>query len=161
MTRTVRSIKTSLLIVDLKVRPIESMVAGESVSFSACMNEDRHEGFTSMSGDENPVHLSDAVAQELGYKGRLIHGLNTASEISKGLGMDLPGHGAIFTSLFLVFCGPVYVGDIITTSLTVKRVILARRRVIVDGIIRNQDGAVVMKARATIKLPKPKAKLNS
>lgn len=48
-------------------------------------------GFAQLSGDTNPVHLSDHFAARTPFRGRIAHGLYTASLISALLGTRLPG----------------------------------------------------------------------
>ncbi len=50
-------------------------------------------GFAELTGDHNPVHLSDLYAQTTVFGQRIAHGLYTASLISAILGTKLPGPG--------------------------------------------------------------------
>ncbi len=54
------------------------------------MNEDVV-GFAELSGDHNPIHLSEHFAKKTRFGERIAHGLYTASLISAVLGMYLPG----------------------------------------------------------------------
>jgi len=51
-------------------------------------------GFAELTGDRNPVHLSEHFAAKTPFKGRIAHGLYTASLISAVIGTRLPGPGA-------------------------------------------------------------------
>src|SRR5436853_4119173 len=77
------------------------------------MNEDVI-GFATLSGDHNPIHLSDHFAKKTRFGGRIAHGLYTASLISAVLGMRLPGPGAVYLSQTLNFRAPVKIGDVVT-----------------------------------------------
>ena len=48
-------------------------------------------GFAELSGDHNPIHLSDHFARKTRFGGRIVHGLCTGSLISGVIGMRLPG----------------------------------------------------------------------
>ena len=48
-------------------------------------------GFAEMTGDRNPVHLSEHFAARTPFGTRIAHGLYTASLISAVLGTRLPG----------------------------------------------------------------------
>ena len=50
-------------------------------------------GFAELSGDHNPIHLSEHFARKTRFGGRIVHGLYTASLISGVIGMRLPGPG--------------------------------------------------------------------
>ena len=62
--------------------------------------------FAHLSGDHNPLHLTDFAAQTQFGK-RIAHGLFTASLISAVIGMYMPGPGAIYLHQSLTFKGPV------------------------------------------------------
>ena len=68
-------------------------------------------GFAQLTGDRNPIHLSEHFAAKTSFGGRIAHGLYTASLISAVLGTRLPGPGAIYVSQTLNFRAPVRIGD--------------------------------------------------
>ena len=53
-------------------------------------------GFAQLTGDRNPIHLSEHFAARTSFGKRIAHGLYTASLISAVLGTRLPGPGAIY-----------------------------------------------------------------
>ena len=60
-------------------------------------------GFAQLTGDRNPIHLSECFAARTSFGKRIAHGLYTASLISALLGTRLPGPGAIYISQTLNF----------------------------------------------------------
>ena len=64
-------------------------------------------GFAEITGDRNPIHLSEHFAAKTPFKGRIVHGLYTASLISAVIDTRLPGPGAICISQTLRFLAPV------------------------------------------------------
>ena len=52
-------------------------------------------GFAQLTGDRNPIHLSEHFAAKTQFGRRIAHGLYTASLISAVLGTRLPGPGAV------------------------------------------------------------------
>ena len=92
------------------------------------MNEDVI-GFAELSGDHNPIHLSEHFARKTRFGGRIVHGLYTASLISAVIGMRLPGPGAVYISQSLNFLGPVKIGDVIDVSVEVVELTEKGRRV--------------------------------
>ena len=48
-------------------------------------------GFAQLTGDRNPIHLSEHFAARTSFGKRIAHGLYTASLISAVLGTRLPG----------------------------------------------------------------------
>ena len=55
--------------------------------------------FAEVSGDFNPLHMSDEYAATTMFERRIAHGALTASYISGILGNNLPGPGAVFVGL--------------------------------------------------------------
>lgn len=86
-------------------------------------------GFAELSGDHNPIHLSDHFARKTRFGGRIVHGLYTASLISAVIGMRLPGPGAVYISQTLNFLGPVKIGDEVEVSVEVAELTEKGRRV--------------------------------
>jgi 3-hydroxybutyryl-CoA dehydratase len=85
--------------------------------------------FAELSGDHNPIHLSEHFARKTRFGARIVHGLYTASLISALIGMRLPGPGAIYISQTLNFRGPVKIGDVVVVSVEVVELIEKGRRV--------------------------------
>jgi 3-hydroxybutyryl-CoA dehydratase len=86
-------------------------------------------GFAELSGDHNPIHLSEHFARKTRFGGRIVHGLYTASLISAVIGMRLPGPGAVYISQSLNFRGPVKIGDVIDVTVEVIELTEKGRRV--------------------------------
>jgi 3-hydroxybutyryl-CoA dehydratase len=86
-------------------------------------------GFAELSGDHNPIHLSEHFARKTRFGGRIVHGLYTASLISAVIGMRLPGPGAVYVSQTLNFLGPVKIGDVVDVSVEVVELTEKGRRV--------------------------------
>ena len=76
-------------------------------------------GFAEVTGDRNPIHLSEHFAAKTPFGTRIAHGLYTASLISAVLGTRLPGPGAIYISQTLNFRAPVKIGDTVEVNVTV------------------------------------------
>src|ERR1700684_33601 len=85
-------------------------------------------GFAELSGDRNPIHLSEHFARKTRFGGRIVHGLYTASLISALIGMRLAGPGAGYISQTLSFLGPVKIGDVLDVAVEVVELIEKGRR---------------------------------
>ena len=119
------------------------------------MNEDVI-GFATLSGDHNPIHLSDHFARKTRFGERIAHGLYTASLISAVLGMRLPGPGAVYLSQTLNFRGPVRIGDVVSVSVEVVDLAEQGRRVRLAcecGV----DGKIVLDGEALVMVPSREA----
>ncbi len=136
---------------------IEELKPGMSESFSKTVSEHDVALFGEVSGDTNPVHFDEAFAKTTPFKGRIAHGVLTASYISTVFGMKMPGPGTIFLSLTTRFKAPVRIGDTVTAVCTVREVLAERRRVTFDCVCKVGD-TVVIEGEALVMPPvAPKA----
>jgi len=110
-------------------------------------------GFAEVSGDRNPIHLSEHFAAKTPFKTRIAHGLYTASLISAVLGTRLPGPGAIYLSQTLNFKAPVKIGDDIRVIVTVEELMERRHRARLSCICVVED-LVVLEGDALVKVPR-------
>ena len=108
--------------------------------------------FTEMSGDRNPIHLSEHFAAKTQFGKRIAHGLYTASLISAVLGTRLPGPGAIYVSQTLNFHAPVRIGDQVDVTVTVAELIPERQRARLTCTCKVGD-EIVLDGEALVKVP--------
>jgi len=90
---------------------LEDLEVGMTATTRATITGDMIETFADITGDHNPIHVSDEAAIAAGFEGRIAHGALSASFISAVLGNDLPGPGAVFVELNLRFRKPAFIGD--------------------------------------------------
>jgi 3-hydroxybutyryl-CoA dehydratase len=109
-------------------------------------------GFAEVSGDRNPIHLSEHFAARTPFKTRIAHGLYTASLISAVLGTRLPGPGAIYLSQTLNFKAPVKIGDDVTVTVRVEELMERGNRARLSCIC-SVDDTVVLEGEALVKVP--------
>jgi 3-hydroxybutyryl-CoA dehydratase len=131
---------------------IDDLKPGMSAEFTKMVSEHDITLFGEMSGDTNPVHFDEAFASTTPFKGRIAHGVLTASYISTVLGMQMPGPGTIFLGLNIRFKAPVRIGDTVTAVCTVRDVIAEKRRVVFDCVCKVGD-TVVIEGEATVMPP--------
>lgn len=116
-------------IVSRPVMVFEDLAIGQRASLMrTVMDGDLHR-FAELSGDTNPIHMSDSFAAQTKFGQRIAHGMFTASLVSAVIGTRLPGPGAVYLSQTIQFLGPVRIGDVITACVEVVELVPARRRV--------------------------------
>ena len=133
---------------------MDELKMGQSASYTKTITESDVKLFAELSGDSNPVHLDDDFAKNTIFKGRIAHGMLCGSLISTVLGMYLPGPGSIYLKQELKFMAPVYFGDTLTATCSVKEKVVEKNRVILDCKVTNQNDVVVISGEATIMPPK-------
>mgnify|MGYP001257491770 FL=1 len=109
-------------------------------------------GFAGVSGDINPLHLNHEFASGTIFKGRIAHGMLTASLISTVIGTKLPGPGCIYVSQNLRFRAPVRIGDTVTATCMVTKLIPEKRLIELSTMCTVAEKPVV-EGDATILVP--------
>lgn len=125
---------------------------GATASVTKTIRDADIAAFAAVSGDVNPMHLSADFARRTRYRRPIAHGMLTASLISAVIGTKLPGPGCIWVSQTLNFLRPVFPGDTITATATVKRIHAEKPLVTLETQCANQDGHVVLDGEALILL---------
>ena len=110
-------------------------------------------GFAEITGDRNPIHLSEHFAAKTPFKGRIAHGLYTAGLISAVIGTRLPGSGAIYVAQTLRFLAPVKIGDTVDAMVEVAELNEERLRVRLLCECRVGDTRV-LEGEAMVKVPR-------
>ena len=122
---------------------LEDMTVGMTEVYSRTVTEADIVLFCGISGDSNPVHLDEQFAKATMFKGRIAHGMLTASFISTVLGTKLPGPGCIYISQNLKFKAPVKVGDTLMARVTVKKLIPEKKFVECETVCTVGDKKVI------------------
>jgi acyl dehydratase len=131
---------------------IEEISIGMEVSYSQTITDADVKNFAGISGDNNPVHMSDEYAEKSRFKKRIAHGLMSASYFSALFGTKIPGPGCIYISQSLVFKRPVYLNDTVTATVTVKGIDIEKRRVFFKTVCKVKN-KVVIDGEAEIHIP--------
>ncbi|HDO1382723.1 MaoC family dehydratase [Aeromonas veronii] len=144
-----KSEKTDLTNTDV----INAFSVGMTESYSQTITDSDIKSFSGISGDKNPVHMSDDFALNTQFKRRIAHGLMSASYFSALFGMKIPGPGCVYLSQSLKFLKPVYIGDTVTAKVTITKLNKRSRRFTFETCCY-VDGVEVIVGEAEIFLPK-------
>jgi len=130
---------------------IEDVAPGMAASSSKTITEKDIMLFAEVSGDDNPVHTDPAYAATTQFKGQIAHGMLTTSVMTSALSNKLPGYGSILLDIAARFRAPVYPGEQVDTTVTVREVIPEKRRIALD-IVSSVAGKKVLEGQATLML---------
>lgn len=123
---------------------------GDTATETRTITDQDVQDFARLSGDNNPVHIDDAYAAKTRFKGRIAHGMLSASLLSKVAGTQLPGPGSIYLSQTMRFKRPCYIGDTITAEIKVLAVREDKPIITLSTIVRNQRGEQLMDGEAVV-----------
>ena len=130
----------------------EDLKVGMTAVYSRTITEADIANFAAVSGDINPVHLSEQFGKAGMFEGRIAHGMLSASFISAVIANRLPGPGAIYLSQTLNFRAPVRIGDTVDVVVEVVELIDKGRRARLHCECLVGD-TVVLDGEAQIKVP--------
>lgn len=130
----------------------DEITIGQEESFQVTVSEEMMEQFLQITGDVNPLHRDAAYAATRQYVDKVVYGMLTASFFSTLAGVYLPGRYSLIHSVETKFLRPVYVGDMLTVSGTVKEKEDAYRMLILNLLIKNRKGEKVVKGTMQIKV---------
>jgi 3-hydroxybutyryl-CoA dehydratase len=116
------------MILELRTLYFEDLSVGMTERLSKTIASSDVVGFAEVTGDRNPIHLSEHFAAKTPFGTRIAHGLYTASLISAVLGTRLPGPGAVYISQTLNFRAPVKIGDVVDVSVEVAELVPKKHR---------------------------------
>jgi len=131
---------------------LEELSVGMTATYRHTITDADVHAFADLTGDHNPLHLDEAFARTTRFKGRIVHGMLTASYFSTVLAI-LPGPGTIYLSQSLYFRAPVRIGDTVEAQITVADIVPEKGRVLMKTVCRVGD-TVVLDGEATALVPK-------
>jgi 3-hydroxybutyryl-CoA dehydratase len=144
---------------DIRSRPsdldgycLEDLTVGMTARYARTVTEADLVLFAGLSGDSNPVHMNEIYALATPFKGRIVHGMLSASFLSTAIATKLPGPGSIYVSQNLKFRAPVRIGDTVEARVTVAEIITGKNRVILKTTCSVGD-TVVIDGDATVMVP--------
>lgn len=136
----------------------DDILIGMTESFSKRITPEMEDAFRAITGDENPLHKDDVYAVQVSggkFERHVAFGMLTASLYSTVAGMYLPGKYSLIHSLENVdFKKPVFAGDELFVTVTVKDKQDDLHLIILDVVIRNQNNKVVSKASMKVLVQK-------
>jgi len=132
---------------------LDELHVGQSAELVREVTEERIQAFAEASEDFNPVHMDEAYASKTAYRGRIAHGLLSASFVSAVVGTMLPGPGAIYLHQTMSFHKPVRIGDVVTGRVTITHIDHESARVTLktECLV---NGESVLDGEATIRVPR-------
>jgi 3-hydroxybutyryl-CoA dehydratase len=138
---------------------LDDIEIGMSAAYSHTVSDADVKSFAGISGDNNPVHMSDLYATNSKYGARIAHGLYLASFFSALFGTKLPGPGCVYVSQNLRFKLPVYIGDTVVAEIIVTSIDTVKRRIFFNTLC-SVKGRTVIEGEAEIYIPKPSRSLD-
>lgn len=112
--------------------------------------------FTQISGDRNPIHYDEALAEETSFGEIVVQGGISTAILNAVVAEDLPGPGTVFLHVDWSFRAPVRPGDTITGRVEVTEVRSDKPLTKIQTTVTRDDGVVAVEGEAlcyTMPLP--------
>ena len=106
--------------------------------------------FTQLTGDRNPLHYIDELADRSRFGGLIVQGGVTSGLLNAVVAEELPGPGSVFLHVDWSFKAPVRPGDEITAEVEVLEAREDKPISRLRTTITNQDGVVVLDGTALV-----------
>lgn len=116
------------------------------------VTEELVDRFAALSGDHNPIHVDTEAARSYGYPRRVAPGVLSLALLSKLIGMEVPGPGAVWVRHRIEWPAPVYVGDEIALRVTVRQYSASARLVHLAVQALKAGGTIIMRGEAEVKM---------
>ncbi len=142
---------------ELNGHDFEDMHVGMTATFAKTITEADIVLFAGASGDNNAMHINEEFASTTPFKGRIAHGMLSASVISAAIANKLPGPGTIYMKQSLEFRAPVRAGDTVHATVTVRDMQAEKKRVVLETVCTVR-GTVVITGEALVKATSHKHK---
>ncbi len=128
----------------------EKIKPGDVVEFAKTITAEDVEGFASLSGDRNPLHMDEKFAARTHFQRRVVHGMLVANYVSTLIGMRCPGPGALWSQQSFRWPAPVFIGDRISLTMKVTHKSEGARSLTLEVKALNQEGKLVMEGEGTV-----------
>jgi acyl dehydratase len=123
---------------------------GDTFKKERLVTDELVRAFAEVSGDHNPIHLDEEFAKQTRFGRRIAHGMLSGAFISAVLGYEFAERKLIYLSQTLKFTAPVFIGDTVTTTATVKSIREDKNIVTLDTACTRQEGEIVVTGEAVV-----------
>jgi 3-hydroxybutyryl-CoA dehydratase len=125
-----------------KIKTWDSLKPGNVETMTKTMTESDIMLWVGITGDMNPVHIDKEYGKTTRFKDVVVPGLCVAGLISTAV--TKVTFGNVYAMQNLKFVKPVYIGDTITATATIKEKLEEKHMVQIETTCINQKGEVVI-----------------
>lgn len=128
---------------------LDDIKEGSSYSEEILFDKEKITSFIGISQDAAGIHVDRSFSREKGFKHLVVHGFLISIPFSRILGMELPGENTVIGNISLKFHSPIYLGDTVKYSATIKRVLPSLGTVLLDLDVQKPDGTICVNGTTT------------
>lgn len=134
---------------------MDCYAVGDTADFSKTVSEYDVYGFAGIVGDFYGVHLNEEFAKTTRFGRRIAQGSLSVGFISTVMGFmaqKAPHPGAVSYRYDITFTAPVYIGDTVTATLTLREKDEEHNTCIFDAGVTTSEGIVVAAGTTYLKV---------
>ena len=131
----------------------EDLKVGMSYVMKRSFSQEEVKNFADLSYDTNPIHTDAEYAKKSLFGRLIVPGFLTGSMFSAIIGARFPGEGSIYLSQSMSFRAPVFIDQVIVSTVRVKELYPEKHRVMLDTSCCDEAGKVLIAGEALVKLP--------
>lgn len=120
---------------------------GQEASLTKAFSAQDVELFAKLTGDANPLHLDPAYARTTSFQKPVVHGILVNGLISAVIGTGMRGRGHVLLRQDIRFPAPVFIGEEIAATATVRRIKMSLAFLTVSCSVGDK---VVMEGEVTV-----------
>lgn len=127
---------------------IDDLKVGDSYVEEITFDEEQIALFIKLTNDTSGIHTDREFSREKQFDDLVVHGFLLSVHFSRIIGMELPGENIVIGSIDLKFHEPVYLGEVVSYSVTVTRVIHPLGSVLLELKITKPTGSVCVEGKS-------------
>jgi 3-hydroxybutyryl-CoA dehydratase len=101
---------------------VNDLYEGMVENFEFVVTNQMMENFSELSGDFNPLHINTEYAISKGFEGSVVYGGILITQISKIIGMYMPGNNSLWSGLSINFLNPLMINQKASIDATVVHI---------------------------------------
>lgn len=138
-------------------KSFEDFTVGEEETISINISTKLVDDYVSLTGDDNPLHVSDEFSKQTEFGRKVVHGMLGVNFLSTLIGTKLPGPGALWLSQEINFISPVFIDDILIVSSKVEKKNVRNETLSLSVKCEKSDGVPVFDGNAEVKILETKS----
>lgn len=128
---------------------IDELKVGDTYREEIAFTPEKTAQFLRLTRDTASIHTDEAFSRQKGFENLVVHGFLLSLHFSRILGMQLPGENTVIATIQLEFHEPVYAGDVVHYTATVRRIVKPLGLVALDLDVTKQDGTRCVQGKTT------------
>ncbi|MDR0790868.1 MAG: MaoC family dehydratase [Bacteroidales bacterium] len=129
---------------------MDKIKVGDTYSHKTRYTQEQVNRFADVTGDNNPIHISQEYAAKTPFGKPIVHGFFAGAVFSKVFGTMFPGEGTIYMFQDMAFLSPVFVERDYVAKFEVMEVNQEKHRAVVKCTLEDGDGKVAISGQAKL-----------